>query len=311
MAVLIFKTYHMCCADTNILPFSFFIPHFALCILHSKPEVFQMQDIIVYLRAGDVVATVVDEYNQTAKEYPTITRGVRAQLCLRILSADGTSFPVESLNYDSWDFVLAHDWLSSTPVQIRMQTNISVTSVTVGEKNYSQINIPLLETNTVELVAVLASSPSIKLGAELAGFETGHTDPGFLIQFDMNVRNRRGTSGTDTPTPVVNGTYTITQINDLLAEKADADHTHPAPELVIEEFTLTPENITSKQIVLANTPSDKEALTLTIIGGLEQHENLDFTLMDKTVSWNGLPLENELSEGDVLRVKYFKAVENP
>ena len=270
-----------------------------------------MQDIIVYLRAGDVVATVVDEYNQAAKEFPTITRGVRAQLCLRILSADGTPFPMETLDYDSWDFVLAHDWLSSTPVQIRMQTDISVVSVVVGEKTYSQINIPLVETNTVELVAVLASSPSIKLGAELAGFETGHIDPGFLIQFDMNIRNRRGTAGTDVPTPVVNGTYTIAQIDTLLATKADIDHTHPVPELVIEEFVLTLENIASKQVVLANLPFYNGLLTLTIVGGLEQHENLDFSITDFTISWNGLPLENELSEGDVLRIKYFKAVENP
>ena len=73
---------------------------------------------------------------------------------------------------------------------------------------------------------------------------------------------------------------------------------------MIEEFILTSENITSKQVVLADTPSDKDALTLTIIGGLEQYENLDFTLTDKTISWNGFPLENELSEGDKLRVKY-------
>jgi len=265
-----------------------------------------MQDIIVYLRAGDVVATVVDEYNQAANDFPSITRGIRVNLCLRILEADNTPFPVEKLVYDNWDFVLAHDWLTSTPVQIRMQTNITITSVAVNDKTYSQINIPLLETNTEELVAILGSSPSTKLGAELAGFETGHIDPGFLIQFDMNVRNRRGTAGTDVPTPVVNGTYTITQINDLLAGKADADHTHPEPDWVIEEFTLTASDIASKQVVLANTPlnNGSSTLTLTIIGGLEQYENLDFTLTDKTISWNGFPLENELAEGDKLRVKY-------
>ena len=266
-----------------------------------------MQDIIVYLRAGDVAATVVDEYNQAAKTFPSITRGVRAQLCLRMLNADGSPFSADALNYNSWDFVLAHDWNTATPVQIRMQTDITVTSITEGEKTYSQINIQLTETNTVELVAVLANSPSTKLGAELAGFETGKIDPGFLIQFDMNVRNRRGTAGTDLPTPVVNGTYTITQINDLLAGKADVNHTHPAPELVIEEFTLTPENIALKQVVLANTPfySGALPLTLTIIGGLEQHEGIDFSITDTTISWNGLPLENELTEGDKIRIKYF------
>lgn len=262
----------------------------------------------MYLRAGDVAATVVDENNKAAKGFPTITRGVRSNMHLRVLDADGTPFSVESLDYDSWDFVLAHDWNTATPVQIRMQTDITVTSVTEGEKTYSQINIPLTETNTVELVAVIANSQSTKLGAELAGFETGHVDPGFLVQFDMNVRNRRGTAGTDAPTPVVNGTYTIAQINDLLDKKADVDHTHPAPELVIEEFTLTTNDIASKQVVLANTPLNNglSTLTLVIIGGLEQYENIDFALTGKTVSWNGLPLENELTEGDIIRIKYFK-----
>jgi hypothetical protein len=69
--------------------------------------------------------------------------------------------------------------------------------------------------------------------------------------------------------------------------------------------------ITSKQIILADTPSDKEALTLTIIGGPEQHEGIDFTLNDSTISWNGLPLENELTDGDTIRIKYIKITENP
>ena len=264
-----------------------------------------MQEIVIYLKAGDVAATVVDEFNQPAKGVtPSITRGMRALLCLRIMDKESTPIPAASLDYIGWDFVLAHDWNTATPVQIRMQVNITVTEVTINEKVFSQINIPLNETNTNELIAVLGNSPSIKLGAELAGYESGEDDPGFLIQFDMSVRNRRGTAGTDNPTHVTNGTYSIAQINDLLNGKADVNHTHPVKIWVIEDHFLTTDDITAKQVVLANTPIDMGSLTLTIIGGLEQYEGIDFTLNESTISWQGQALDEALEEGDTLRIKY-------
>ncbi len=270
-----------------------------------------MQNIIIYLRAGDVAATVVDEYNQSAKSSPTITRGIRAILNLRLLDTEGNPVAAADLTYDSWDFVLAHDWNTATPVQIRMQTDITVTEVTIEDKTYSQINIPLNETNTEELIAVLGNSASVKLGAELAGFETGEDDPAFLIQFDVTVRNRRGTAGTDIPTPVLNGTYSIEQINDLLDGKSDIDHTHPEKDWVLEDFTLTAAEISAKQIILADAPVDTEAITLTVIGGTEQHEGIDFTINDSTVTWDGYALDGVLAEGDTIRIKYLKITENP
>jgi len=263
-----------------------------------------MQEIVIYLRAGDVVATLVDEFNQSGKAVPAITRGMRANLCLRLLDNEGKPIPVEDLDYMGWDFVLAHDWSSATPVQIREQAGISVTSVTIEEKVFSQINIPLTETNTEELIAALSNSPSIKLGGELAGFESGEVDPGFLIQFDMTVRNRRGTAGTDVPTPVLNGTYSIAQIDVLFSEKADIDHVHPDKIWVSEEFVLNASDISAKEVTLANTPLDINALTFKIIGGIEQYEGIDFSITDSTVSWAGHALDGILAEGDKIRIKY-------
>jgi len=175
-----------------------------------------MQNIILYLRKADIAGVVVDVYNQAVKTTPALTRGIRANLCIRPLDADGAPIPAASLAYVSWDFVLANDWLTSTAPQIRVQTGITVTEILIDDVTYSQINIPLTETNTEELITALGNASSVALGAELAGFDAGETDPGFLVQFGMSVYNRRGTAGTGTPEPVGDGTYSSSQVDALL-----------------------------------------------------------------------------------------------
>ena len=180
-----------------------------------------MQDIIIYLRAGDVLATLVDIYNQKIKTTPSITRGSQANLCLRILNSDATPWAAADLDFASWDFVMASDWLSTTDPQIRVQSGITVAEVIVNEITYSEICIPLTETNTAELITALGNNEKITLGAELAGFAVGESEPALLIQFNINVRNRRGTAGTGTPEPVGDGTYSSSQTDALLSAKAD------------------------------------------------------------------------------------------
>ncbi len=265
-----------------------------------------MQNIIIYLRAGDVAATVVDEYNQTAKTTPSITRGMRANLCLRLIDAEGNPIPAQNLDYVGWDFVLANDWNTSTDPQIRVQTGITVSSVTVGDKTFSQITIPLTETNTTQLVEALGSSASVKLGAELAGFESGESDPGFLIQFDVNVRNRRGTAGTGTPEPVGDGTYSAVQIDVLLDTKADADHTHDYSgnfaaidhnhDGVYAPLEHTHEDLSSAPLpVMLKIPtdSDDDALHLQ----LELSENPDFSDPVESINTSVAQTNVELFDG--------------
>jgi hypothetical protein len=175
-----------------------------------------MQDIVFYLRADDVAAIVVDRYNQKASA-PTITRGLKPRLCLRLIHTDGTPFAASDLDYAAWDFVLATDWNTTTPPQIRVQTGITVAEVEVGAVTYSEIRIPLTETNTSELVTALSTNPSASIGAELAGIPAGESDPGAVWQFDMTVRNRRGTAGTGSPEPVGDGSYTSSQVDALIA----------------------------------------------------------------------------------------------
>ncbi len=166
-----------------------------------------MQKINVYLRADSVNAKVVDMYNQTISDLPAITRGLRAMLILKLLNEDGS--PITELNnFIEWEFILASDWMITTPPQIRVTDGITVQG--------NEIHIPLLETNTNELIAALGNQEKISIGAELAGFESGEPTPAFLLQFNMQIRNRRGDAGTGSPIPVDDGNYSSAQVNALL-----------------------------------------------------------------------------------------------
>ena len=48
-----------------------------------------MQIITMYLRADSVNARLVDSYNQTISSLPALTRGMRAELILKLLDAEG------------------------------------------------------------------------------------------------------------------------------------------------------------------------------------------------------------------------------
>ena len=140
-----------------------------------------MQIITMYLRATSVKATLVDEWNQTVSALPALTRGLRAELVLKLLDENGEAVKPERLAYASWDFAVANDWDAATKPQLRVTEGITVTA--------NEVHIPLTETNTEELIAALGKSEQAQFGCELAGFTTGETNPEFLIQFDIIVRN--------------------------------------------------------------------------------------------------------------------------
>ena len=60
-----------------------------------------MQTVTMYLRAASVKATLVDEWNQTVSTLPALTRGLRAELVLKLLDENGERFGPERLNYAS------------------------------------------------------------------------------------------------------------------------------------------------------------------------------------------------------------------
>ena len=172
-----------------------------------------MQTITMYLRATSVRATPVDEWNQPVSALPALTRGLRAELVLRLLDENGERIAPERLAYASWDFAVANDWDTTTVPQLRVTEGISVTDDGIG--------IPLTETNTEELVAALGKSEQATFGCELAGFTAGETTPEFLIQFDIVIRNRRADAGTGRPEPVGDGSYTAAQVRALFAARME------------------------------------------------------------------------------------------
>lgn len=169
-----------------------------------------MQTITMYLRAASVKGTLVDEWNQAVSSLPALTRGLRAELVLKLVDSNGEA--LDGLDaYVSWDFAVADDWDTATKPQLRVTEGITVSG--------NEVHIPLTETNTEELIASLGNSESANFGCELAGFETGETTPGFLLQFDIAIRNRRCDAGTGTPAPVSDGSYSAAQIRALFAAK--------------------------------------------------------------------------------------------
>ena len=122
-----------------------------------------MQIITMYLRADSVNARLVDSYNQTISSLPALTRGMRAELILRLLDAEGEPLDGDLSAYASWDFVIADDWNTATPPQIRVTEGITVSG--------NEVHIPLTETNTEELISALGAVESKNFGCELAGFE--------------------------------------------------------------------------------------------------------------------------------------------
>ena len=146
-----------------------------------------MQIITMFLRADSVDAKLVDAYNQTISSLPALTRGMRAELILKLLDSEGEPIPAAQLKCASWDFVIADDWVTNTPPQIRVSDGITVSG--------NEIHIPLTETNTEEMIMALGSAESKTFGCELVGFEVGETTPSYLLQFNISIRNRRGDAG--------------------------------------------------------------------------------------------------------------------
>lgn len=189
-----------------------------------------MQKITMFFRANDTLGTQVDQNNDKISTTPSLTRGMQAELILNLLNDDGT--PLEMENYTSWLFVLASDWDVSTPPQVMVNEGIT--------SDGNQVRIPLLNTNTQELATYLGTSETKTIGAELVGFQRGEEKPNFVLQFNLNIRNRRSEPGCGEPTELPEDYYTREQVEALLGAADEFEFVKAAGDAPTEEEAASP-----------------------------------------------------------------------
>jgi hypothetical protein len=72
----------------------------------------------------------------------------------------------------------------------------------------------------------------------------------------------------------------------------------------IENFTITPPILSTKQVILALPPTIPEVTILTPLGGIQQEYGVDFSITGNILSWNGLGLDGYFVINDKFSVIY-------
>lgn len=72
----------------------------------------------------------------------------------------------------------------------------------------------------------------------------------------------------------------------------------------VNEFTLSPTDITNKFVTLSQAPDTAADTILTVIGGPMQSYGTDFTVSGSQLSWSGLFLDGVLVSGDILVIQF-------
>jgi hypothetical protein len=72
----------------------------------------------------------------------------------------------------------------------------------------------------------------------------------------------------------------------------------------VETITLTEEHIREKRIILEKAPLVPECVTLLPEGGIVQANGVDFRVVGRVLSWQGLGLDNFLEKDEVLIIQY-------
>jgi hypothetical protein len=163
-----------------------------------------MQEVKIYVSAAEAVGAVRDYANAKNAAAPALVRGIETMLKLRLFGSanDLTPYPIDQLsNIAAWKFVMDADYDPASNYKIQADNeNITVSSVTDNETPYTEVSIPLLETNTEELAEWLGTSKSKNgLTAELVGFN-GDGDAIFVLQIEnFSIRNRLTSAGDPTP----------------------------------------------------------------------------------------------------------------
>ena len=166
-----------------------------------------MQEIKIYVSAAGALGVIKDYANAKNVAAPTLVRGCEVLLKMRLFAGvEGElPYPIEELkSITAWQFVMDKDYNNTTPYLLEADNgNITVEHITetVDDlvREYTEITIPLTNTNTKELADYLAAEKS-KSGivAELIGFDATGNDV-FVLQIEnITFRNRLTSQGPPT-----------------------------------------------------------------------------------------------------------------
>lgn len=169
-----------------------------------------MQELIFYVNAASTLGICRDSFDAKTVALPAIIRGGEVLFRMRLFSGNSPreQYPLEALqNVVSWEWNMDADYDEDTPCKL-VADNSSITVGEVEEERdgtttvYTEIQIPVSQTNTVELRDWLNSSESKSdLSAELAGYDVDGK-LAFILQLKgFTVRNRIVSAGTPTEIP--------------------------------------------------------------------------------------------------------------
>lgn len=173
-----------------------------------------MQKLLCYVNAAETLGVVRDSANAKNVTPPTLMRGVGAELHLRLFAdaAGVTPVPIAQLQtMSSWAFHMDSDFDSDTPFKIVADNSkivVAEITETIGDEydygepmvyTYTDITIPLPDTNTEEMAEWLGKSESKSgLTGELIGYDADGA-PQFILQIkNFSIRNMLASSGAPT-----------------------------------------------------------------------------------------------------------------
>jgi hypothetical protein len=77
-----------------------------------------------------------------------------------------------------------------------------------------------------------------------------------------------------------------------------------ASGFIVDKIELTEEDIQNKFVTLSQTPLVSDAVMVSIEGGIQQINGVDFKVELNKVSWSDMGLDGFLDETDVLIIQY-------
>lgn len=193
-----------------------------------------MQEIKIYVAANSALGTIRDYANAKTVAAPTLVRGCEVMLRVRLFAnADGDMpYPIEQLqSITAWQFVMDSDFDPDTSYILQADNSaISVATVTEEvdelDRTFTEVSIPLSETNTEQLAAWLGTQKSKSgLHGELVGFDAAGEDV-FVLQLENFTFRNRITSLGD-PTEIDPEYLTAAQVTALVRGTVIADLQNP------------------------------------------------------------------------------------